>query len=111
MRTYHLEVTDVGTFEVRRRVMRSAVAAEVEYARLTQGVTLDPDTATFFRILAYLKAMIVSGPSGWDVDAVDPDDPEAVGRLQEVYIAIKAEEDRFRRGGKPDVAPKGEGAE
>lgn len=110
-KTFQVNVDNVGTFECRRRVMRTAINIEVEYARLTQGVTgLDVETQYFCRILAYLKAMVISGPDGWDIDDMDPDDAGESQRLQEVFAAIKAEDERFRGGAKPDPAPESEGA-
>jgi hypothetical protein len=107
--TYMVEVPDVGSFEVRRPVMRTAIRMEVEYARLTEGVeNLPVDLQVICRIMSYLKVMVVSGPDGWDVDNLDPYSDQDTAKLREVYDAITAEEARFRSGGK--VQPEAEGA-
>ena len=99
--TYMVEVAEVGSFEVRRPIMRTAVRIEVEYARLTEGVeSLPIDLQFICRIMAYLKVMVVSGPEGWEVDNVDPYSEGETAKLREVFEAITAEEARFRSGGK-----------
>lgn len=98
--TYRVEVPEVGSFEVRRPVMRTAIKVEVEYARLTEGVdSLPVDLQIICRIMSYLKVMVVEGPHGWDVDGVDPYSDRDTSRLREVFEAITAEESRFRAGG------------
>lgn len=101
--TYMVEVPEVGSFEVRRPVMRTAIRVEVEYARLTEGVeSLPVDLKVICRIMSYLKVMVVSGPDGWDVDNIDPYSDDETSRLREVYEAVTAEETRFRSGGKAE---------
>lgn len=105
--THIVEVEGVGSFEVRRPIMRTAIAVEVEYARLTEGVEVVPaDLAYICRIISYLKVMVTSAPDKWDVDNVDPYDEVGVSRIREVYEALTEAEARFRQGaGKESQAP------
>lgn len=111
-KTFTIHVQNVGTFECRRRVMRTAVQLTAEYNRLVEG---DPNPPSYFadlcNFLAYLKVMVVSGPDGWDVDNVDPDSEAEMKALREVYDAIVTEEARFRQGPGTDAAQASAGAQ
>ena len=111
-KTFTLHVPHVGTFECRRRVMRTAVQIAAEFNRLVEG---DPNPPPYFaelcNFLAYLKVMIVAGPDGWDVDNVDPESEAEMTALREVYEAMTAEEARFRRDAGADPASAGAGPE
>jgi hypothetical protein len=108
--THVVEVEGVGSFEVRRPIMRTAIRIEVEYSRLTEGLETVPDELSFLcRIMAYLKVMIVSGPDDWDVDNCDPYTETEVTRLREVYDALNAAEARFRSKSDPKPQAEGEG--
>lgn len=110
--TYTVHVPGVGTFQCRRRVMRTAIQVMAEYNRLVEGDPNPPGyMAELCNFLAYLKVMIVSGPEGWDVDTVDPDSETDMAALRSVFEAITAEEARFRQGSGKEPAPTGEGAE
>ncbi|WP_295455304.1 hypothetical protein [uncultured Thiodictyon sp.] len=105
--TFMVPVDAVGVFECRRRTMRVAVAITAEYNRLTEGAeSIGGEFAGICNFLAYLKAMVVRGPDGWDPYAIDPDDEAAVAALQDVYAAIKTAEGRFRKpaGDQPQSA-------
>lgn len=95
--TYQLEVEGVGVFEVRRRNMRVTAQVGAEFNRLTEGQTsLSPFFGQFCDMFATLKVLIVSGPDGWDLDNLDPDDPDSFELMGKVYGAIKEKEAFFR---------------
>lgn len=105
-------VDGIGVFRYRRRTMRTAVAINAEYNRLTEGAqAVSSEFAGLCDFLAYLRVMIVEAPDDWDPYAVDPDSEEEVGRLNRVYRAIKDAEARFRTGTGPDRPGSGKGAE
>lgn len=105
-------VDGIGVFRYRRRTMRTAVAINAEYNRLTEGAqAVSGEFAGLCDFLAYLTVMIVEAPDGWDPYAVDPDSEEEVGRLNRVYRAIKDAEARFRAGTGSERPSQGKGAE
>lgn len=110
--THVVDVAGVGSFEVRRPIMRTAIAVEVEYARLTEGIeVVPPDLAYICRVLSYLKVMVVSAPDGWDVDNVDPYDEGEVSKLREVHDALTEAEARFRQGAGKESQTSSEGTQ
>lgn len=115
MRDPHTQVVNVdgiGSFVCRRRTMRVAIAISAEYNRLTEGSeNIGPEFAGICNFMAYLRAMIVSGPDDWAPYDIDPEDTEAMDRLRQVYLAIKDAEARFRKqpDGKPEKPGTGAG--
>lgn len=103
-------VDGIGTFQCRRRTMRAAIAITAEYNRLTEGAdVVSPEFAGICNFMAYLSAMIASGPAGWDPYSVDPDDEGAMDKLRQVYTACKDAEARFRvtPGSEPQAKSEG----
>ena len=110
--TILVHVDGLGTFEVRRRTMRVAIAITAEYNRLTEGADqVGPELGSVCNILAYLKGMIVSAPDDWDPYALDPDSADDMALIEQVYSAIKADEGRFRTGAGAQPQGPGTGGE
>jgi len=100
---YPLIVDGVGAFEARRRTLRTEIQIGVEYARLTEGQESIPNwLQQLCEMVATVKVLIVAAPPGWEVDAMDPREPTTYDRLQQVYRALGAQEDRFRHPPAPD---------
>ncbi|HET8550853.1 MAG TPA: hypothetical protein VFM97_00065 [Gammaproteobacteria bacterium] len=96
---FTIDVDGVGTFVCRRRVMRDEFRIDAEYSRLTEGVEMPSRkldaTAS---MTATLKVQVVEAPEGWDLEKMDPLDPETYQRLLNVYTALMEREAFFRRG-------------
>lgn len=102
-RTFPVPVDGVGTFTFRRRTMRDQLKIEAEATSIL-GAPLDGTDGRLSMsavALATLGVLTVAAPDGWDLDAVDPLDEEAVARVFAVYEAFRNEEARFRGGAKP----------
>jgi hypothetical protein len=101
--TFPVTVDGVGSFVCRRRTMRTAIAITAEYSRLTEGMEQVPVAfAGICNFIAYLKVMVLTGPSDWDPYLTDPDSQTDMDRMGEVYAAVKDAEGRFRAGAGKD---------
>jgi len=47
--------------------------------------------------LSALRVLTVEAPDGWDLDKLDPLDPETYAKLNAVYDALTAKERSFRQ--------------
>lgn len=99
---FHVEVEGVGTFVFAYREMRDELAIQVEYSRITQGV----DTPSIFlgqvaTWISALKVLTVEAPYGWNIDKLDPLEQESYLKLMNVYAALRAKEQQFRK--KPEA--------
>lgn len=93
-----VHVDDVGTFKFKPRSMRTEIAINVEYSRLTEGV--DTPTAWLDIVasaMATLKVMTLDAPAGWDILNMDPLDEVSYERIVKVHAALRAKEESFRR--------------
>jgi len=92
---------ELGVFEFRHRTMRDEFKIGAEYSRLIEGI----DHPTKF--LAYLseatstiKVLLSEGPPGWDIDTLDPLDPETFNKISTIYKALQEKEIFFRKDAK-----------
>ena len=104
--TFALLVEDVGEFTFRRRRLRDGLAIQREYSDII-GACLTPidglvATANW---VATLRVLTVRAPEGWDLEAMNPDDADDVGKMATVFGALRAREEAFRS----DAKPRGEG--
>jgi len=107
--TYPLVVDGVGTFECRRRTLRVEIHVGAEFARLTEGQEQIPSwLRDLCEMTSTAKVLIAKGPDGWNVDEMDPQEPETYEKLAKVYTAIREAEGRFRRP--PKGGPQENGA-
>lgn len=95
---FTVNVENIGQFTFGKRTMRDEVAIQVEYARLIDGVEPTAWLKAVCGWLSALSVLIVSAPSGWDMDSMDPLDDETYARLNQVYEALRERERSFRRG-------------
>lgn len=95
---FEVPVEGVGTFVFARRTLGDELAIQREYARIIDGVTPTDWLATMAGWLSVLRTITVRAPEGWDLDAMDPLDPETYERLYKVFSALRAKEDSFRQG-------------
>ncbi len=98
---YTVSVEGVGMFAFGRRTMRDEIAIQVEYARIIDGVTPTDWLALVGGWLSALRVLTVRAPDGWDLDDLDPTDPETYSKLSRVYDALTEKERSFRQGTKP----------
>ncbi|HCE08542.1 MAG TPA: hypothetical protein DEQ40_08070 [Oxalobacteraceae bacterium] len=102
-------VDGIGTFSFAKKSLRDQIAIESEYNRLTEG----QDNVTTFlwniaSATASLKVLTIAAPHGWDVDALDPEDPESYINLMKVWGALRDKQASFRQAGKPAVQGEGQ---
>lgn len=96
--TQHIE--GIGTFTWRiPRTMRDEIKIAAEVSRLTEGVSTPSQwLSAVSEMIGALKVLSVESTEGWDIDAMDPLDPDTYKKISEVYGALRAAEERFRRG-------------
>lgn len=97
-----VNVEGVGSFTFGRRTMRDEIAIQVEYARIIDGVTPTPWLENVGGWMATLRILTVRAPEGWDLDDMDPLEPETYENLFRVYSALREKEDFFRGKSKAD---------
>lgn len=98
---YTVSIEGVGMFAFGRRTMRDEIAIQVEYARIIDGVTPTDWLALVGGWMSALRILTVRAPDGWDIDALDPTDPETYSKLSRVYEALTEKERSFRQQPKP----------
>lgn len=94
---FALPVDGVGTFTFGRRTMADEIKIQVEYARIIEGVEPTEWLSRVGGWISTLKVLTVRAPEGWDIDEMDPLDPEVYEDMMLVYLALRAKEDSFRR--------------
>lgn len=86
-------VPGIGTFRFRHRTLKDELRIGVEYSRLTEDVESPTKwLAVLATIIATLSVLTVRAPDGWDIEAMDPLDPETYLRLVAVHNALIAAE-------------------
>jgi hypothetical protein len=98
-RTFTLDVDGVGAFTAKRRTMLTEIEIAAEANRLVGGQEeLSEWLRGLVMTVATLKVQIVKAPDGFDLEELDPDDPDSYALMQQVYRAVKAKEADFRSG-------------
>lgn len=103
---FRVDVPDVGEFVFARRTMRDEVSTQVEFARMIDGVTPTPWLDAVCGAIADIKVLTVKAPDGWDLDALEPHEPDTYKKLLGVHQALLDKERSFR----PGAAKAGEAA-
>lgn len=93
---YHIHVDELGDFRIARRTMRVELQMQVEYSRIVQGVQPSAYLDLLATWIAAAKVLVLKGPDGWDVDALDPLDQGDMKKLMLLNGAINAKEASFR---------------
>lgn len=100
-RTYPVSVDGVGDFRFRRRVMRDQFRIHADAMRILGGPVSDPMLWNSAAAMATVGVLMVSGPTkDWNVEDLDPLDPEDVATLYKVHGRLLEEEEKFRRAAK-----------
>lgn len=97
---FYVEVPSVGTFRFARRTYGDKLRVRAEYLKLVKVMGEDdPDIRAQAAIIAAHKVLCVEAPAGWeDLEHLDMASvPDTEGRVLDVYLALKAKEDSFRR--------------
>lgn len=100
---FSIPVEGVGKFVFAKRKMADEIAIQREYASMLQGVEPTPQLDNLASWIAVLGTLTVRAPEDWDIDEMDPLDPETFNKLRKVYLALVDAERSFRGGKK--VAP------
>lgn len=95
---FRVTVPDVGDFVFGKRTMRDEIATQVEYARMIDGVSPTPWLEAVCGAMADLSVLTVRSPEGWDIEAMEPHDPETYAKLIAVHRGLLEKERTFRRG-------------
>lgn len=98
---FRVPVEGVGEFVFAKRAMRDEIDIQVEYARMLQGVEPTNWLQAVCGWLSDLRVLIVRAPDSFDLDELDPLDPETYAKLGRVHGGLKEKENSFRQ-------PKGE---
>lgn len=106
---FSVKVEGIGTFTFARRTMADEIAIQREYAIIIDGVENPTDwLRAVGGWLSAFRVLTVRAPDGWDLDAMDPLDPDTYTRMFQVFEALTEQERSFRR--KPEPAGQGAGA-
>jgi hypothetical protein len=95
---FRVPVPNVGDFVFAKRTMRDEVATQVEYARMLDGVTPTPWLEAVCGAMADLGVLTVKAPDGWDIESMEPHDPETYAKLIAVHRGLLEKERSFRSG-------------
>lgn len=94
---FPVDVEGVGHFSFAKRTLRDELRIGAEYSRLTEGVETPTEwLAIVAGWVAALTVLTVSAPSGWDVEKMDPLDPDTYDNLRKVHAALRDKESSFR---------------
>lgn len=104
---FNLTVEDIGTFTFAKRAMRDEIAIQVEYARIIDGVEPTAWLQAVGGWLSCFRVLTVRAPSGWDLETLDPLEPDTYAKMHRVYSALQEKERSFRR--KPGAGSEGTG--
>lgn len=97
-KTYTKTIEGVGQFTWRiPRSMKDELAIAAEFSRITEGVERPtPWLSSMAEMLSVLKVLTIEQPDDWDIDGMDPLEPETYKKITEVFGALTAAEGRFR---------------
>src|SRR5262245_18979190 len=93
---YTVPVDGVGTFTFARRTWTDEIAIQVEYARILDGVPPTPMLDMLANWQSLFKVLMVRAPASWDLDALDPLDPDTFDQLKRLYDEVAKKEVTFR---------------
>lgn len=102
-------VPKIGAFTFARRTMRDEIAIQVEFARLIEGVEPTEWLQVVCGWLSVFKVLTVRSPADWNLETMDPLDPETYAKMKAVYDELLEKERSFRRGTAPAGEAGGEG--
>lgn len=95
---YSVPVEGLGNFTFARRTLNDELRVQAEYSRIIDGV--DQPTVWLHSLATWmstLRVLMVAGPAGWDLEELDPIEPETFDQISSVYAAMRAKEDSFRK--------------
>lgn len=90
------DVEGVGRFRFRQRKMADEMEIQRLYADYIGGVIPTQWLALLAEYQSALRVLTVAGPDDWDLDTLDPLEPETYNKLRRVFIALRECEERFR---------------
>lgn len=106
---YAVPVQGIGTFTFSRRTLADEIAIQVERSRILDGVEHPTDFLWNLAVwISAIRVLLVSAPAGWDLDAMDPLEPETFEQISRVFVEMRKKEDSFRR--KPGAGGEGAGS-
>lgn len=108
---FHEDVPGVGEFVFAKRTMRDEIATQVEFAKMIDGVpSPTPWLNAVCGAISDLKVLTVKAPENWDLNTLEPHDPETYKKLLAVHEALLNKERSFRPGAAKAGEASGAGA-
>lgn len=110
---FAVEVDGLGRFYFGRRTMQDMYRIRGEYSSMTSGNFDENGNAADFSAMGFitLKALMVSAPVGFDIDALDPlTDDTAEDKVVRVFVALRSKELSFRAQPKAAQQEAGQGS-
>lgn len=104
---FNIDVEGIGRFTFAKRTMADEIRCQVEYASIIDGVIPTMWLQSVGGWISALRVLTVRAPEGWDIETMDPLDPETYERLRKVHAALVAKEASFRA--KPGAGSEGGG--
>lgn len=95
---YSVTVEGVGTFTFARRTLNDELRVQAEHSRIVDGV--EQPTVWLHNLATWMSALrvlMVSAPSGWVLEELDPIETETFQQIDAIYRAMRAKEDSFRK--------------
>lgn len=93
---FNVSVEGIGNFTFGRRTMADEFAIQRRFADLAGG----SDHTSWLSIVggwvSALTVLTVRCPDDWNIDEMDPLDPEVYAKLKKVFDALRDQEDSFR---------------
>lgn len=95
-------VDGIGEFEFRKRNFNDEATIEMATRHMLGGAALsgDDELRRFCRAISTLRILLVTKPDGWDLEELDPLDPDDVGSAMRAFGGLRAAEDEFRKRAK-----------
>lgn len=94
---YDVPLDGVGTFRIARRTMGDHLKINVEYSKITEGVTPAQSFDVLATCIAVIRVLVVRAPDGWNVDELDPLEPTAFRNILDLHSLISEKEGSFRQ--------------
>lgn len=95
---YSVTVEGVGTFTFARRKLSDELRVQAEHSRIIDGV--EQPTVWLHSLATWmstLRVLMVAAPIGWDLEELDPIEPDCFEQISSVYAAMRVKEDSFRK--------------
>ena len=98
---FTVEVEGIGTFTFKHAAIIEQIGIETRQHRILGGPCDNEELSGWALMVARLDVLTEKAPEGWDLLAMDFDDPETVPKLLLVHRRLREEQLRFREEAAP----------